>query len=397
MSGITPLLDTLLHQVLGKRVDLPVVKDLNQPVMPVVAAEAVPNVRGDSRLESRIPPPPLPAVLAGERSASAQVRPAAGAASPPASTSTVFSPAARTIADVLLRYPIQPSALAPAGALLSLDDGVPTAALLAARLQGSIDGSGLFYESHLARWCRGELPLQALAREPQMLQWRQSSGGESLAPRSLPGQSLFPNTQSAASGAFLGEVDAALPPQPAAVAVRGSESVVQRLPESVSAVPEVPGLVDEAPVAVLSKEPAALQEMLQSVVRHQLELLVTPALRWEGNVWAGVFMALLIQAPQDDSGRSVGWEQEGSAGDEGDAPWRVRMTLELTRHGALDVAMGLCGQRLTLTLGSDSEVLGERFARDRNWLQERLQECGFVDVSLRWVGGRLAAEETVDG
>lgn len=397
MSGITPLLDTLLHQVLGKRVDLPALKDLNQPVAPVVAAGAAPNVRGDSRLESRIPPTPLPAALTGERSASAQALPAAGAASPPASTSTVFSPAARTIADVLLRYPIQPSALAPADALLSLDDGAPTAALLAARLQGSIDGSGLFYESHLARWWRGELPLQALAREPQLLQLRQSSGGESLAPRSLLGQLLFSNTQSAAPGAPLGMVAAALSPQPAAVAVRGDESGLQRLPESVPAVPEMPGLADEAPVAVLPKEPAALQEVLQGVVRHQLELLVTPTLRWEGNVWAGVFMALLIQAPQDDSGRLVEWEREGSAGDESDAPWRVRMTLELTRHGVLDVAMGLRGQRLTLALGSDSEALGERFARDRNGLQKRLQECGFVDVSLRWVGERLAAEEAADG
>src|SRR5690606_38117729 len=36
---------------------------------------------------------------------------------------------------------------------------------------------------------------------------------------------------------------------------------------------------------------------LQGVVRHQLEVLAAPVLRWEGDLWAGIFVALVIQAP----------------------------------------------------------------------------------------------------
>ena len=45
----------------------------------------------------------------------------------------------------------------------------PGATTLADRLQTAIRDSGLFYESHLSRWYRGELSRQQLEREPQML------------------------------------------------------------------------------------------------------------------------------------------------------------------------------------------------------------------------------------
>ena len=44
MSGITPILDTLLHQVLGKRVDVPVARQTPEPVRPLSPAEAPPAV-----------------------------------------------------------------------------------------------------------------------------------------------------------------------------------------------------------------------------------------------------------------------------------------------------------------------------------------------------------------
>lgn len=40
-------------------------------------------------------------------------------------------------------------------------------AVLPQRLRQVVRESGLFYESHLARWSRGELPLEAILREPQ--------------------------------------------------------------------------------------------------------------------------------------------------------------------------------------------------------------------------------------
>ncbi|MCO7218134.1 hypothetical protein NH448_23220, partial [Halomonas sp. OfavH-34-E] len=55
MSGITPLIDTLLHQVLGKRVDVPPTKDPNAPVQPVDPGRGPGAVHSDSRLDARRP------------------------------------------------------------------------------------------------------------------------------------------------------------------------------------------------------------------------------------------------------------------------------------------------------------------------------------------------------
>ena len=63
-----------------------------------------------------------------------------------------LQPAARTIADVLLRFGTSSVNEAP-GPLMSAQDA-PSAQVLASRLEASIRDSGLFYESHLKRWFR---------------------------------------------------------------------------------------------------------------------------------------------------------------------------------------------------------------------------------------------------
>ena len=164
MSGITPILDTLLHQVLGKRVDVPVARQTPEPVRPLSPAEAPPAVRSDSRLDPRTAPlPDLPATHQRARAPQTLAPPADPATG---STQTHFSAAARTIADILARYPAPPSAVRPAAPLMTAADAeAPT---LANRLQASVGQSGLFYESHLQSWYRGEMSGARLAQEPQM-------------------------------------------------------------------------------------------------------------------------------------------------------------------------------------------------------------------------------------
>ncbi|MCK2185114.1 hypothetical protein MYL53_14010, partial [Halomonas sp. YJPS3-2] len=167
MSGITPLIDTLLHQVLGRRVDTPSPQPLNQPVRPTSPGEALRAVHSDSRLETRAPGPAVGHVAKGQGRAAPQ--PSSPAAGPPGSAQTHLSATARTIADLLGRFPAPPSAVSPAAPLLAAGQAA-TPEQLAQRLAGSIRDSGLFYESHLARWFQGDLPRQQLNREPQMLQ-----------------------------------------------------------------------------------------------------------------------------------------------------------------------------------------------------------------------------------
>ncbi|MCI0594570.1 hypothetical protein, partial [Chromohalobacter sp.] len=172
MSGINSIIDTLLHQVLGQRVDALKARDLPAPVKPVLngnAIEAFTRERGglqqqgvsQAELASAKKMPVSPGVevssgKAGDNPPSAS----------PHSSTTHLSTAARTIADVLARFPAPPSSITSPQALLQAGDASPR--LLASQLQQNIQHSGVFYESHLARWLKGEWSTAALAREPQM-------------------------------------------------------------------------------------------------------------------------------------------------------------------------------------------------------------------------------------
>ncbi|MFD2196837.1 flagellar hook-length control protein FliK, partial [Halomonas beimenensis] len=169
MSGITPLIDTLLHQVLGKRADVPPAKPLNQPVKPTAPSEAPRAVHSDSRLDARAPAPTSGDVARGQ---SPGTRPLPVSANAPPSALTHLSGTARTIGDLLVRFPAPASAVSPAAPLMAAGE-TAAPALLAQRIEGSIRDSGLFYESHLARWYQGKLPPSQLMREPQMLRTRE--------------------------------------------------------------------------------------------------------------------------------------------------------------------------------------------------------------------------------
>lgn len=408
MSGLTPLIDTLLHQVLGKRVDLPTARPLNPPVTPLLPSEAARALHSDSRLDARLPQVLLD--VAG-RPASSPGQPAP----PPAqasSATTTLSPAARTIADILLRHPAQPSAITPPAPLLTGKVDAP-ADQLAGSLRQSISSSGVFYESHLARWYRGELPLQALLREPQtwaaQLPQAAPTGERSLLAQLLAPK-LFPASAAAAPAASVASV------------VQGGSGLVPRagaeVPPPVAGAPQVVPVEAEAEVEVAgvrrsalslamealasddpewsvpaqARDAAVLKDLLQGVVRHQLELLVAPVLRWEGQVWPGVFMALLIHAPEDEGGGSG---RESAAAEDEAAQWQVRFTLQLERLGALDVAVSWRGEKLSLRVVSESDELLARLEADRPQLQARLLACGFAEVDLQGVAAR-PVEEAAD-
>ncbi|GAB3391001.1 hypothetical protein [Azotobacter armeniacus] len=366
MSGITPLLDSLLHQVLGKPADLPAARQDGRPVEPIAPDGAARVVHSDSRLDARSPRLLSPLLQTPQRGDEAAPRP-----SPPAgpagavSASTQLSPAARTIADVLLEHPPQPSAITPGTPLFSSVGTPPVATLLAALLRQSIGESGLFYEAHLARWYRGELPLQALAREPQMGGWLPPGEGVAASPR--------------AGGGVPPPV-----PMPGMPGAADSESLpAEMLPAAPSSI-----RAEEA----LQTGAALSQEQLQGLVRHQLELLVNPALRWEGEAWPGLFMSLLVQAPEADRQDSVRQDKGGGTAVQEGSEWCLRLDLELPGHGTLRMEAWLGAQSLSLTMVTASEALLDYFSRTGQLLRERIGQCCPGELKLRCLDARQAAE-----
>ncbi|XKE45417.1 flagellar hook-length control protein FliK [Halomonas organivorans] len=414
MSGITPLIDTLLHQVLGKRADVPPAKPLNQPVKPTAPAEAPRAVHSDSRLDARAPGPTSGDVAKG-KSPGARPLPVPGNAPP--SALTHLSGTARTIGDLLVRFPAPPSVVSPAVPLMTAGSSAAPG-LLAQRLEGSIRDSGLFYESHLARWYQGKLPPSQLMREPQMLRTRQflplptspaqgavvPGGGQlpSLAARvqalSPPVPFLSPALHPRGEG---------MPPAALQAATPAAKSPVAPGTPTTSQPPAAPGdgqgsrgalaatraPVPESPVegGRLMGRGEPVHESLQSLVRHQLEMLAAPSLRWEGDVWSGLFMALVIQLPQGRRDGRGGGDDEAERGEDEHGGWRSDLELEVAGLGPIKASLWMKEAHLDIDLQIRDEGMLPCLETGLEALRQRLTGHGFEEVRLRL--GPMAIEE----
>lgn len=101
------------------------------------------------------------------------------------SVQTHFSAAGELIGRLLQSEAGQPARPLQGSAPLLAAPGADPAQLqqLTQNLQQSLEGSGLFYESHLEQWSRGERTLDQIRQEPQ-----NRPGGDALAAQLLPQQ-----------------------------------------------------------------------------------------------------------------------------------------------------------------------------------------------------------------
>jgi hypothetical protein len=159
MSGINPIIDTLLHEVLGKRIDGRKQGSLNGPINPVATSAQMRQMQSDSRLDAR---PALPWQVTSNISTSA-IRPLANVQ--PNVSYASLSNSAAIISHVLSRMDT-PSILKFTGILMSDQVGGPNS--IAYRLRRSILDSGLFYESQLLKWHKGLIQKSEFAQNPQV-------------------------------------------------------------------------------------------------------------------------------------------------------------------------------------------------------------------------------------
>lgn len=155
MMGVNPLLDTLIVQSTAKGVGATPAEKRPLMVPPVQPGEAMRELSSDSRLNDSAAKQ-TKGIAAYHANRVATVTP---------STITTLNEAARTIADVLMKFP---PGLVPALRLVPL----PLAKLsgpgmLAQHIRNQVVSSGLFYESHVLKWSKGEYLLDQLSLEPQ--------------------------------------------------------------------------------------------------------------------------------------------------------------------------------------------------------------------------------------
>jgi len=386
VSGITPILDTLLHQVLGRR-DTPVDRPLpDQLIAPPRAGLPPQSAHSDSRLDPR--PLPTARTTIG-RGGKVNTEPASrgAAASAPeqgGAVTTRFSTAARIIADILMRFPASPAAIRAQVPLLTTRERIHVAQL-AARLRDSIESSGLFYEAHLLRWRGGTFPLAQLLREPQML-WSGRAGTLPQAPPPPPGNAPAaappPSNAPAAPSTHVPVASAATgSPNPATVASPGYGADGKPMASSLAGRADAPAAAAQSGALAPASGAQAVHPALEGVLRHQLDVLAAPVLRWEGAPWAGAFMALTLQPPPHQPERQHPDEEQRSRQD-GDAPWQTRLTLRLAQLGEVKVNLRLGAQRVALDLQAEPDA-AERMDAASDILRERLGALGFQNVALR--------------
>ncbi len=234
------------------------------------------------------------------------------------SVSATLSPAGRLIGELLGRIgePGEKAAPAVLNASRPLLAAPPQGtADLAPLLREALTHSGLFYESHQARWVAGQLPAAALQLEPQ--------GKFSSAPA----------TPGSPPGATHSSADGAVPlptltPQPSA---SPRTEVGGPLPPPTETGPQPTSLAREATAAgTIPSLPASLVPLVQ----QQLDALATQVFHWQGQVWPGQNLEWAI----DDSPSSRTPSEDAAS-----PSWTTRLKLTLPRLGSVEATLRLLG------------------------------------------------------
>ncbi|WP_321879570.1 flagellar hook-length control protein FliK [Paraburkholderia bannensis] len=275
-----------------------------------------------------------------------------------------------------------------AGVALAAQSG-PVAAL-AASLAQTVATSGLFYESHLAQWLRGQRTPGDLADEPQNrltggsqlpLDWHDAADDiDDVFWTDLPsaGQQNARAAANAAQGAQQ---------QPAAAFARGAQaSAAAFAQENARGTAAALGDTLLPPVHVASGAGAGVgvHESLLPLVRQQLDLLATGEFRWTGEAWPGVRLDWTIQ-PEDYDARDP---HGGRDPDDDATPWHTRLTLSLPSLGTVDAELTLTGATLAVRVQA-SPGGAQRLTDNSEALRGRLEALGLslAGLSIREIGG----------
>ncbi len=217
-------------------------------------------------------------------------------------------------------------------------------------LKDALGKSGMFYESHQARWAAGDFPREALLAEPQ---------GRLSAPPPPPAgaASQAPAaTDVSAQGAPAGPS--------AADAEAGAAKPAGTSQHAVDAAPRQPGAL------TISAE-------LTPLVQQQLDALATQNFVWQGQIWPGQEMQWEIEDRQ---------QSRPERGDGDDLRWSTRLRLTLPHLGTLEATLRLHGEgAVELTLSPDSGASRTRFVQAGPQLSQR-----FADAGLRLTGFTVA-------
>ncbi|WP_051240767.1 flagellar hook-length control protein FliK [Tepidiphilus margaritifer] len=367
-----------------------------------------------------------------------------------ASVRAQLSPTGELLRQVLTkpapeRLPLSANATQPTPLLPAAPQSEAEVQQLATALQGSLQRSGLFYESHLAQWAQGRYPLEALRAEPQnvLTAAGQTPGvnpestpqavADAAAKTGLP-PAPAPEGGAGTSGETTGAASATLSPakamtplptesvgesSPAAAVANLSPALLAALvhqaggtrmmagtekllaailggalpagpPEDVT-VPSSSALPSAAQVAGAATRSAdgiaegGIPERLVPIVQHQLDTLATQQLHVQFAPWPGWTVFWDLEAPQEREARS--------SPDEEEAPlWRSRLRLSLPALGDVEAELQWRTGTLEIRVSASSSETSALLREAAPALAASLEVDG-----IRLTRLEVSSEENADG
>lgn len=407
MSGLTPLVDTLLATRLAQRVDLVPLKAQGEVAGPGPVAP-VEKIANEIRLPSRAAFERLVAIdLPGSR--------------PQAPVAFLTNTAVQVKLSVLVQAV---NAILETGSgegrflrgvqPLLPDAQVPQTQLLAATLVHVVASSGLFYESHLKQYAVGLRTLAQMIQEPQALLGQGSESPSAVAGGTAadqatvePGMDVARQAGAEEAGDFSKALNA--PPTrtpPALDAVTGhgaqlnaagirpalvglaaslditnfsaiyaaaSESSIATIAAAYS------GLGDEPPVELSGRPDVAINSRgsdavlihpeAVALVRQQIELLDSPVFKWRGEVWPGTQMDWEI-AEQGGRDESSLHEPDKLC------KWLTKLTVQMPTLGTVEVRLSLDGAILSAGVNVHVPATATALTRSADELNQQLAVHG---------------------
>ncbi len=314
------------------------------------------------------------------------------------SVATSLSQAGKLIGDLMQEIGSD-GKRAPAAPLNSSQPLTPAmprdAAQLVPVLKQALSQSGMFYESHQAKWVSGQFTTEQLRQEPQgklplppslqMFSSEQRTTNPALANAPATSNTMppLPGTNTPLATATSSQVPTPSPGTPANTAANtATQSASTALPTS--ATNEVSPSSNQNQTANLSSATtSATREGTQQLpspsgnpipreitplVQQQLDGLANQNFAWQGQVWPGQKMWWEIGENPEDSRR---------VGEEASARWRTRLKLELPELGGIDARLFLqAGGDLAVRILATSQQGETRLREAMPVLQQQLEAAG---------------------
>lgn len=213
-------------------------------------------------------------------------------------------------------------------------------------LARAVERSGLFYESHQARWVSGDYPLERLLEEPQASMGR---------PETTPA----PEEAAPADA----ELNPSLMQKPV---VSGNDpSAVEELATPQASQAKSPDGKDlETRHELVAREALVF-------VRQQLDTLETRQLAWLGEIWPGQTMHWEIAE-----------EHEPQSGDDPTREWSSRFEMSLPALGDIGAELALSGTRLRIRLNAQDAATAAMMREFSRELTDALAAAGVEPISF---------------